>query len=215
MDNLILFGTMEHGTNLLPGRWAMRRIALLAVMGIAGLFTPAANASISVSSWELSLYANSSPTDSANSVNTTVSLPFISTQTASTLGDAESTASYDFMTSGNTGLFHFNFNLKRTGIDGSNSRATGGIMFQVTEPSSFDTGGLFVLDGNQRIYVAVGLRDLTISGGLAGVMYQSLQQSQHTLDQEFVVGGLDGDRTNVLIGNVPTALIPGHQYDMF
>ena len=190
----------------------MKRLALcVAVVVLAGVGR--VEGAVVVSSWHLVLVSRDSIGDQAEASEDTVSLPFQVARTALTAGGSSAGAEYDFLTTGAGGAsFLFDFDLSRTGVIDSQSNASGDIHFQVTEESTADVDGLFSLDGAGRIRADIKLRDLTISGGSAGFIYSSLQQSLATSDEVFQVGGLAGDDKNSLVGSLPVPLVPGHEY---
>jgi len=151
-------------------------------------------------------------TDISNVIDSTVALPYSTSATATTTGGTTSTAQYDFSVIGDSGSLEFEFDLLRSGNIDSQNIATGDLFFTVTTPSVFELDGLFNLTGDGYVHVRTVVRDLTVSGGAAGRVYQSKQLSLNTTDQEFVVGGLDGDYINALVGDLPGNLIPTHRY---
>jgi hypothetical protein len=118
------------------------------------------------------------------------------------------------MVNGNAGDFHVEVDFLRSGNIDSFNAARGDVFFQVTENSSFSFDGMYGLQGSGRIGFVPRVRDLTVSGGSSGIVYLNQQLSNHTLNQQFNLGGVAGDSSNELVGSLPGALVPGHEYLM-
>ena len=189
----------------------------LYVFGIAGLMLVVTagqvQAGIIISSWNLGLNAHDAG-DSVSFGDNTVSLPFSSTQTATTSGGITGTTAYDFNVSGNNGSFEVDFNGLRTGAVGTSVNTYGDIFFTVSEASTFTADAFHSMDGSGRLHMKFRVRDMTISGGTAGFVYDSFQLSGEAQNESFELGGLDGDTKNSQFGTLPGLLIAGHEYLM-
>ena len=183
-------------------------------LAILILVTPAAALGdpIQITDAALILHSRDSTSDANNSTISDVSLPYSDSDSVASGGGSSASATYDFSATDASALFDFQFDLARSGTIDSQSFAVGDIFFDATEDSVFIFDGLFDLIGDPRIRVDIKLRDLTIGGGAEGIVFQSLQQSLSTANEQFVLGGMSGDSMNELIGDLTGNLIAGHSY---
>jgi len=187
----------------------MNKLFVVAVF----LFSAQANSSVVVSEWNLLMSARTTVADAVNDQNNTVALPFSEIRTIISSGGTSATVDYDLSVDDNFAVFDFSINLHREGSSGdSQSQVAGDIFFQVSEISNYNFSGFFDLIGDKRITMGLDLRDLTVSGGLSGYVYQSLQRSLTTQNESFIINDLGGDGSNALIGDMTGLLLPGHEY---
>ncbi len=99
---------------------------------------------------------------------------------------------------------------------GHRASAEGHIEFKVDTAAVFAVDGMFSVDdaGSDFGQVELSVDLLDITGGAAHptTIFSSYQKSISTTDQVFMIGGLDGDDTNVVVGTPDGLLDPSKHY---
>lgn len=136
---------------------------------------------------------------------TAASLPF-SDSTLAVDGVDSSETTYDFSNAG----FLFSVDHARDGDFSHWTSSNGGIYFSVDDAVDYVAAGSYsaVNPDPQNIALLAGLFDLTTST----TVFLSEQQSSSELNESFVLGLMEGDLSNQLIGSLTGTLIAGHDY---
>lgn len=184
------------------------RVALAGVVAVA-LAASQAGAAIVISSWHVVTTATDNDNADVEAADESGVLPFSLSHTVSPVGGSDTSASYSLSPGGS---FHVDYELHRSGSVASSSSVAGDIFFRVTEISSFDAGGFLSMEGFGRSRLSVKLWE----GFSGSFFYRSFQSTENapTPDEEFGIGGLDGNFENILIGSLPVTLFPGEFYAM-
>lgn len=104
--------------------------------------------------------------------------------------------------------FDFDFDQIRAGSPRSRGAVGGNITFSVTNDLTYDATGVWALDGSEKTQLFARITDQTTTD----IIFDSLQLSLSTPDEEFTLGLEEGDNFNSLIGATTGALLAGHQY---
>jgi hypothetical protein len=138
-------------------------------------------------------------------------LPFLASESV-VEGAAAAGATFDLSNAG----FEIRFGLARPG-GGTFGRgeSLAHVYFSVDEEVAYAIDGSFGAidpDGADAIFV---VELIEIRGVASDTLFFSRQESTHTPDQSFVVGGAGGDSVNELLGSAAGTLLPGREYQFF
>jgi hypothetical protein len=143
-----------------------------------------------------------------------MTVPTSTTLTASAGGNSSNTT-IDWSTSGGQTTLFFDMEHLRTGTQGSYSRTSGYLYFTATADATYALSGDYQVDDDSAddsgiVVQGAYLYDQTANESL----FKGYQDSRSTHDEQFTLGGMDGDyyysldSGSSLTGN----LIAGHQY---
>lgn len=149
----------------------------------------------------------SAPTESTISP---ASFPESASTPGATQGDSSAVIDYSLSNAG------FDIILDQTVAQpvGSGSQGTAYLYFSVDQDTTYEIVGSYnVSDTEGRaVYFRTFLEDIT---GAATILFESVQYSNHTPDESFTVGLLEGDTSNLLSGSPTGTLIPGRIYRFY
>lgn len=151
--------------------------------------------------------AFSSPTESTVSPS---SFPESGTTPGATQGDSAASMDYSLSDAG----FQIAFDQTVAIPVGSGSQGTAFVHFSVDENTLYEISGSYALSDSEGrgLYFRTSLYDITAA---PVTLFDSRQYSNHTPDESFTVGLLEGDTTNVLSGSATGILLAGHVYRFY
>jgi hypothetical protein len=138
------------------------------------------------------------------------SFPESATTPGATQGDSSAVIDYSLSNAG----FDIIFDQTVAQPVGSGSQGTAYIYFSVDQDTAYEIVGSYnVSDTEGRgVYFRTYLQDIT---GAPTMLFESSQYSNHTPDESFTAGLLEGDTSNLLSGAPTGTLIAGRTYRFY
>lgn len=131
-----------------------------------------------------------------------------------TAGDYFSRTKIDYTGSGNQVTLLNTFDQKRSGLPNNYSNSEGLMNFTADANTTYNLSGFFTdsdVSTAGLLYFESYLLDITSSTTLA----YSIQRSEHTLNESFILGGSGGDSYDFSLGALSGSIISGHQYQWY
>jgi hypothetical protein len=184
----------------------------LGTFSLAVLFlSQTAEASITFTSNIIGATANDRSGGPVNNFFSSTTIP-TSTSLDAIDGNTYSKNSIDWAFVGGEFIMSLNMQHQRNGLLSALSQSTSNTRFTANSNSTYELSGYYyATDAGanvSRVAQSVVLLDLTASTAL----FQHSQESLNSANEQFTLGTMGGDTTNILVGNLTGPLIAGHEY---
>jgi hypothetical protein len=173
-----------------------------------GFFGASANASLIT--LDAVSFSSSVMDSNAQTETTSTTLVPLNSQAVFTasLGDSLAITTNDWAFSSTSQLFKFDFEQTRASDTRSYANGYQTVYFTANQNVAYQIDGMYGMTGDLTIAMRVVLEDITGSIDL----FDNRQTSKSTLNENFSVGGTDGDFFNDLVGNLSGTLLASHSY---